>query len=401
MGRQSHTVLALMDNYSDIRPYNDPEVSLVLQRLLADPELLDTMAKLRLPRLQSRFPALLRPLVRWVLRRQLLGVTTVRQFQHIVKTYMDKMIETTTASFTVSGLENIDLGKPWLLISNHRDIALDPAFVNYAIYRNGGDTVRIAIGDNLLAKPFAADLMRLNKSFIVKRSATAPRQMLAAFKNLSAYIRHSLNDERATVWLAQREGRAKDGIDSTEPAIIKMLCMSLRKGEEDFGEFIQGLGIVPVAISYEWDPCDAAKARELSLRETQGSYLKAEFEDLQSIGMGISGQKGRVHVHFGEPLTADFTSPIEVAAAVDAQIIEQYRLQPSNIWAYKQQCGNDDWRRLPSEVLTELGDLGDASRAAFEQRMATIPADFREKAVAIYANAVIAKLRRLPSAESI
>ncbi|HCS28434.1 MAG TPA: glycerol acyltransferase [Spongiibacteraceae bacterium] len=388
-----------MDNYSNIRPYNDQEVAEVLQRLLTNAELLDTIAKLRLPRLQRWFPRLVRPLVRSVLKRQLRGVATVRELQHVIKHYMDDMIETTTTSFTVSGLENLDLRRAWLLISNHRDIALDPAFVNYALYHNGGDTVRIAIGDNLLTKPFAADLMRLNKSFIVKRSAKGPRQMLAAYKNLSAYIRHSLSEERATVWLAQREGRAKDGIDATEPAIIKMLCMSQRKGEEEFGAFIQSLGIVPVAISYEWDPCDAAKARELSLRESEGVYLKAEFEDLQSIGLGIRGQKGKVHVHFGEPLTADFATPADVAAAVDLQIIEDYRLQPSNIWAYEQQCGNDDWRRLPDDVLTELGDLSEASRLAFEQRMAGIPADHRKKAVAIYANAVLAKLRRLPPAE--
>lgn len=389
-----------MDKYSDIRPYNDLEVAEVLQRLLYNPELLDTIAKLRLPRIQRKAPALVRPLVRWVLKRQLRGVRTVRQFQAVVKNYMDEMIETTTDSFTVSGLDHLDLGRPWLLISNHRDIALDPAFVNYALYHNGGDTVRIAIGDNLLAKPFAADLMRLNKSFIVKRSTKGPRQMLAAYKNLSAYIRYSLTEENETVWLAQREGRAKNGIDVTEPAIIKMLCMSQRKGEEEFGPFIQSLGIVPVAISYEWDPCDGAKARELSLRESEGAYLKAEFEDLLSIGLGIRGQKGKVHVHFGKPLTADFTTPAEVAAAIDQQIVEDYRLQPSNIWAYEQQCGNDDWRRLPNAVLTELGDLSEASRQAFEQRMAAIPADFRQKAVAIYANAVLAKLRRLPPAEN-
>lgn len=388
-----------MENYADIRPYNDDEVAPVLARLLDNDELLNTMAQLRVSRIHRWFPWLVRPLVRSVLKRQLRGVVTIRQFQQIVKSYMDDMIETTTSSFTVSGLDNLDLGKPWLLISNHRDIALDPAFVNYALYHNGGDTVRIAIGDNLLSKPFAADLMRLNKSFIVKRSAKGPRQMLAAYKNLSAYIRHSLSEERATIWLAQREGRAKDGIDATEPAIIKMLCMSQRKGEEDFGRFIQSLGIVPVAISYEWDPCDTAKARELSLRESQGAYLKAEFEDLKSIGMGIRGQKGKVHVHFGEPLTADFATPIEVAEAIDAQVIGDYRLQPSNIWAYEQQCGDDAWRRLPDEVLTELGDLSEASRVAFEQRMASIPAEFRSKAVAIYANSVIAKLKRLPSAE--
>ncbi len=388
-----------MDSFAEIRPYNDQEVAPVLRKLLNDNELLDTIAGLRLPRLQRAFPRLVRPLVRNALRRQLRGVDTVRQFQQVVKLYMDEMIETTTGRFTVSGLDNLDLGRPWLLISNHRDIALDPAFVNYALYHNGGDTVRIAIGDNLLSKPFAADLMRLNKSFIVKRSAKGPRQMLAAYKTLSNYIRHSLTEENSTVWLAQREGRAKDGIDATEPAIIKMLCMSQRKGEESFGDFIKTLGIVPVAISYEWDPCDEAKARELTLRERDGNYLKAEFEDLKSIAMGIRGQKGRVHVHFGEPLAADFTTPAEVAAAVDQQIVQEYRLQPSNIWAYEQLTGKDDWRNLPADVLTELGDLDAGSRAEFDARIAAIPAEYRTKAVAIYANAVRAKLGRLPAAE--
>ncbi len=381
-----------MDNFADIRPYRDDEVAPVLGKLLNDRELLDTMAGLRAPRLQRWFPKLVRPLVRHVLKRQLKGVATVRQFQQVVKLYMDEMIETTTSRFTVSGLENLSLERPWLLISNHRDIALDPAFVNYALYHNGGDTVRIAIGDNLLSKPFAADLMRLNKSFIVRRSAKGPRQMLAAYRTLSSYIRHSLTEEQATIWLAQREGRAKDGIDVTEPAIIKMLCMSQKKSEEAFGDFIKTLGIVPVAISYEWDPCDAAKARELALREQDGAYHKAEFEDLQSIAMGIRGQKGRVHVHFGEPLQQDFSTPNEVAVAIDRQIVQEYRLQPSNIWAYEQQTGRDDWQQLPDDVLTELGPMNSDSQAAFQARLAGIPGAHRSKALAIYANPVIAKL---------
>src|SRR5690606_32442570 len=146
---------------------------------------------------------------------------SVADLQHIVKKYMDRMIEGTTDQFTVSGLAELPSGRPWLFMSNHRDIALDPAFLSYALYHNGHETVRIAIGDNLLSKPFAVDLMRLNKSFMVRRSAKGPRAMVAAYKTLSAYIRHSLEVDGSPIWIAQREGRAKDGIDRTEPAVIK------------------------------------------------------------------------------------------------------------------------------------------------------------------------------------
>ncbi len=381
-----------MDNFADIRPYRDEEVTAVLDRLLADRELAAAIAGLNAPRLNRALPWLVQPLVRTALRRQCRGVSDVRSFQMLIKTYMDRMIERSTSRFTVSGLEHLAADKPYLLMSNHRDIALDPAFVNYALYHNDHDTVRIAIGDNLLSKPFAADLMRLNKSFIVKRSAKGPRQMLAAYRELSSYIRHSLQEERASIWIAQREGRAKDGCDRTEPAIIKMLSMSQRKNEESFAEFIAGLNIVPVSISYEWDPCDAAKARELSLLASEGHYEKAAFEDLASIATGVQGQKGHVHVSFGRPLAGDFSGADAVAAAVDRQVIEDYVLHPSNFHAYRALVGDERWRELSGGYPAAAPALDEGSRAAFEVRMAAMPEAHRQQALAIYANPVIAKL---------
>ena len=175
-----------MDQFAEIRPYNDAEVPAVLEKLIADDELILALASLRLGAWHKPFKGLLRPLMRFFLARQLRGITTVEQFQHIVKKYMDDMIESSTSGFTVSGLDKLDPKKPYLFMSNHRDIALDPAFVNYALYHNDHDTVRIAIGDNLLTKPYVSDLMRINKSFIVKRSEKAPRLMLAAYKLLSS-----------------------------------------------------------------------------------------------------------------------------------------------------------------------------------------------------------------------
>jgi hypothetical protein len=382
----------MQDAFADIRPYRDDEVRPVLERLLGDGEFLRTIAALRLPRLARTLPGLAQWLVRRVLSREACAIDSVLELQHVVKKYMDRMIEGTTDRFTVSGLEALSPEVPWLFMSNHRDIALDPAFVNYALYHNDHDTLRIAIGDNLLSKPFAADLMRLNKSFIVKRSAKGPRAMLAAYKTLSGYIRHSLQVDEAPIWIAQREGRAKDGLDRTEPAIIKMLAMAQEKGSESFNDYINRLRIVPVAISYEFDPCDGAKARELYERSTAGSYQKGEHEDLQSIALGISGTKGDVHVSFGEPLCGEFADADAVADAVDRQIIANYVLHPTNFFAYRALHG--DYPNLPCGA--DGVPFHEAEHAAikdrFEQRIAALPEAHRPFVLAIYANPVVSRL---------
>ncbi|WP_284450114.1 1-acyl-sn-glycerol-3-phosphate acyltransferase [Spongiibacter tropicus] len=376
-----------MDEFADIRPYHDNEVRDVLDRLLIDPELIAAVASLRMPRLNRWFPGLLRPLVSRILRRQLTGVDSVAAFQSVVKVYMDQMIEGSTREFVVSGVEHLSPGKAYLFISNHRDIALDPAFVNYALYHNGLDTVRIAIGDNLLSKPFAADLMRINKSFIVQRSAKGPRQMLAAFRKLSNYIRHSLLEERASIWIAQREGRAKDGNDATEVALIKMIGMSQDKGSESFTEFVAAMNVVPVSISYEWDPLDAAKARELVQIERDGAYQKAEHEDLKSIGTGIVGNKGRVHVHFGPRMQGDYADAAALAAALDREIIGNYPLHSSNVLAYMRLHDDARWRAL------DLPEISDKQVAEFDEHFAKMPPDYRRRALEIYAQPLVNQLR--------
>lgn len=378
----------MTDHFADIRPYRDEEVAPVLARLLGDPEFLDAIANLRLGRWAKLVPSLLlRPLVRFILARELRGVADVHAMQIIIERYMRQMIERATGGFSVSGLEQLNPTGPYLYMSNHRDIAMDPAFTNYALHGNGYDTVRIAIGDNLLSKPWVSDLMRLNKSFIVKRSVSGPRELLAASRNLANYIQHSIKQEHAPVWLAQREGRAKDGVDRTEPVVIKMLSMSRDKRQQEFAGHIQGLGIVPVAISYELDPCDALKANELYQLASQGSYEKAEQEDVASIARGISGDKGRVHVSFGTPLGGDLDTPEAVAAEVDRQIIQEYCLHPTNIYAYRELYGDD--APLPDNLYLEDGDC---SEQEFEARIAAMPEPHRPYALAIYANAVVSKL---------
>lgn len=382
----------MTDPFADIRPYHDAEVRPALDRLLLDPEFLESLAKLRLPKLTARFPALVRPVVRWILRRELRNIDDVFALQTLVKKYMDRMIESSTDEFTTSGLAELNAQQPYLFMSNHRDIALDPAFVNYALYHNDRDTVRIAIGDNLLSKPFVADLMRLNKSFIVKRSAKGPRQMLAAYKQLSGYIRHSIDKDRSSIWIAQREGRAKDGFDSTEPAIIKMLTIAQNKSAESFADFVNCLHIVPIAISYEYDPCDGAKARELYEKAKQGSYRKAEHEDLKSIALGITGTKGDVHVSFGTPLCDNFAGPEDVAAEVDRQVIKNYVLHPTNFFAYKTLHGHYPDLLCGAKQVAFREDEHRDIQQKFSRRIDALPAEHRDYALAIYANPVVSKL---------
>jgi len=377
----------LTDPFADIRPYRDEEVAPVLARLLDDPEFLGVIASYRLGRWAMLAPCLLRPLVRFLLKREVRGVSDVRSVQVVIERYMDRMIESATGGFSVSGLEQLNPVRPYLYMSNHRDIAMDPAFTNFALHRNNYETVRIAIGDNLLTKPWVSDLMRLNKSFIVKRSVSGPRELLAASKNLANYMQHSILEEGAPVWIAQREGRAKDGVDRTEPAIIKMLSLSRDKRAQEFGDHIQGLGIVPVAISYELDPCDALKANELYQLASQGNYEKGEQEDVASIAQGIAGEKGRVHVTFGTPLGAGLDTPDAVAAEVDRQIISGYCLHPTNMYAYRMLHGAD--APVPGDLYLEEGDC---SQAEFEARIAAMPEAHRPYALAIYANAVVSKL---------
>ena len=358
------------DLFAEIRPYHDDEVPAALARLMADEELLAAIAHFRFPSLSRWLGWLLKPLIRSALQRRWAKVRTVRDVQMEVAHFMESMIASTTEGVTYSGLEQLDSQKGYLFISNHRDIAMDPAFVNWGLYKCGLETVRIAIGDNLLRKPCATELMRLNKSFIVKRSVKGPREMMKAFNELSAYIAHSLGDGHS-IWIAQKEGRAKDGDDKTDPAILEMFYMAGKQQKRGFAEYMQSLNIVPVAISYEFDPGDEAKARELVERAQSGSYEKGEFEDIDSIVAGIVGFKGRVHVSLGKPLSGDYDSPEELALAIDQAIHSQYRLFPSNLLAAGQADG----------VTAE-------ERQRFEARLALMPSELRETVRAMYAKPV-------------
>ena len=330
-----------MKKFDAIRPYRDEEIRKVLERLLIDREFINSIANFFHPRLSSFIPPLMRWLARSKLRSQLKNVYDVRSMQDVIAEYMDKMIHDTTTKLTHSGMENLEKGRNYLIISNHRDITLDPAFVNYMLYHAGYETLQIAIGDNLLKKPFVTDLMRLNKSFIVQRSLKG-RELLQALKTLSEYIHHCIHSGQ-NVWIAQREGRAKDGIDKTDPALLKMLAMGRR--ELSLGDSLSELHLVPVAISYEFDACDILKAEELHAIEKDGSFTKNEQTDIHSIVTGMIGFKGHVHVGFGSELGINSDEPELIAELIDEQILKNYRLSDANY--------------IAAEMLKEKGELFD------------------------------------------
>lgn len=318
------------DPYQSIRPYRDDEVEAVLQRLVRDDGCISALTRYQFPNASGPLGWLLRPLVRIAVAARVGDIESIDDFQQMVAGYMQKMIGRTTTRISCSGMEQLDPNEAYLFVSNHRDIAMDPAFVNWVRYQAGMSTVRIAIGDNLLRKPYVSDLMRLNKSFIVNRSAKG-REMMAALNQLSSYIDHSICNGHS-IWIAQREGRAKDGNDRTDPALLKMIYMAHRK-QRTLSEMVWRLNIVPVSIAYEFDPCDALKARELASVALKGAYEKSEYEDISSIVRGITGEKGDVHVAFGAPLSGEFDSPEALAAEIDRQIHSNYRLHPSNLAA--------------------------------------------------------------------
>ncbi|KJK06018.1 MULTISPECIES: 1-acyl-sn-glycerol-3-phosphate acyltransferase [Pseudomonas] len=372
-----------MGEFDAIRPYDDAEVPAVLARLLSDPAFLDILTHFRFPRMANAFGWLLKPLIARRLRKEFAGVSCVSTLQDKVEYYVDHTIERATDGVTYTGVELLKSGTAYLFLANHRDIVMDPAFVNYAVYHAGLPTPRIAIGDNLLQKPFVSDMMRLNKSFIVHRSITGRREKLAAYQLLSAYINHSIRNDGQSIWIAQAEGRAKDGDDRTDSAILKMFHMSRK--DEPFGAVIQSLNLSPVSISYEYDPCDQAKARELYIRATTGTYSKAPGEDDLSIAQGITGYKGRVHINFAPPVTAFFEDTKQLAAEIDRQILAGYRLFPVHYLAYAQWADADPALDVPAAAKVFPADELARAQTEWQRRLDACPAEQRPYLVQQYA----------------
>lgn len=315
--------------YSEIRPYRDHEFREVIDRMLNSP-----MAELLI---STVFPGIPEERIKKVLRE----INTINEFQEkVIYKAVLGLLSKTSSGLSHSGTENINKESVYLFISNHRDIILDPSLLNTVIFEKGFETAEVAIGDNLLETPWVKDLARLNKSFIVKRNLSV-RELVHSSKLLSNYIADTICQQNHSVWIAQREGRAKDGNDKTQPGLLNMLSMS---APESVKEHFMKMNIIPVSISYEHDPCDVDKLRSLYAQKFFGGYTKEKNEDNLAMRKGILGHKGKIHIHFGKSIRDEITSLPDdlhkteiiqrVGGFLDRQIIGNYRTQKSNYIAY-------------------------------------------------------------------
>ena len=318
-----------LNPFEDIAPYNDEEAAAALSKLAEHPNV---------PWI-SKYIFYNQP--ETYLRDILRSIHSVDEFQRLVMSRATEwVLEKSVRNFSYDGLSKLQAieGK-YLAMSNHRDIILDPAFTQLILHRNQMPLTEICVGDNLLKSKTIERLIRSNRMIKVIRGISA-RELYLSSQILSKYIRESITSGKSSVWIAQRQGRTKDGVDITEQGLLKMFDMS---GTGTFQENFQELNIVPLSISYEYEPCDFRKAREILISRTQ-KYVKGPKEDMHSIMTGIRQQKGNVHLNIGVPLTPD---EIEAAShcdkndryqsirhAVDIRVVEGYHLWKTNYIAY-------------------------------------------------------------------
>lgn len=372
-----------LNEFTDISPYTDAEAVEALGKLADHPAVVE-VSKAIFPDKEPEF-----------LRKILKSVKSIDEFQVLI---MNKAVEwvlsTTAHNFSYDGIGNLKkINGKFLAMSNHRDIILDPAITQVVLYRNAIPMTEIAVGSNLLTNKYIEYLIRSNRMIKVIRGINA-RQLYLSSQVLSKYIRECITSGRSSIWIAQREGRAKDGIDTTEQGLLKMLDMS---GTADFTTNFEELNIVPLSISYEYEPCDILKARERLISRTQ-KYVKGSREDLISIMTGIEQQKGNIHLNIGSPLTHD---EIEAASccnkndryqairhAVDVRIIEGYKLWKTNYIGYDMVNHTFKYRdKYTPEDVAQFTDYVEHQLDKVEKSLCR--ADLRDIFLRIYANPVV------------
>lgn len=364
-----------LHDFDDIRPFTDGELPEALQRI-AGWDLFTQVIRYIYPDLDADEA-----------RERLCAIKTVYELQStIMNDAIKRIVAMTTSKFSFSGMNHLRRGGNYLFVSNHRDITLDAFLLQHLLYEQKGDTSYIVFGNNLLSSPIMSDLFRCNKLIQMGRGGN-PRQFYESLKHLSTYIRALVVEERQSVWIAQRNGRNKDGIDATAPAMLKMLMLS---SDDESAQSLADLNIVPMSISYEWDPCDIMKTCELFQRR-RGDYVKAKDEDLNSVVTGIIAPKGHVHLAIGSPLTKKELDPpagehlTEYAAAVlDRHIQKNYHLMPTNYLAYDMMKGDTRYKMHYSASV----------RRDFAQRLSQLPdEEHRQIMIEMYANPVVTSLR--------
>ena len=373
-----------MTKFDSIRPFYDSEVNTALKSLLHHP-MMKAMMDFTFPEIEETI---------W--KDQLSRTHSIRDFQiNFVYQSIQRILEKSSEGLTTSGFEKLEPNTPYLFISNHRDIILDTSLLNVSLFDHGLVMTSSAIGDNLVQKEFLLKLSRLNRNFLVQRGLS-PRELLQSSKLMAEYMYHLLSKENRSVWIAQREGRTKDGNDATHQGVLKMIAMA--SDEQNCMDFLKKIKIVPVSISYEYYPTDALKMPQLLAISKDEEYIKEKNEDFITLLSGIIGQKKRIHIHVCDILENEYEKiKIEndnnnkqiqaLAQVIDDSILKSYKLWPTNFIAY-------DILNTTSR-FAHLYD--DKERQLFERRLEmridaeneTMKAGF----LAMYANPVVNKLK--------
>ena len=335
-----------LEEFDDIRPYRDEEVPERIASLVRDPDLIRIACRVRTPRLYRCAPLVARWVVGSFLRHRTKKIGSRDDLQSMLSWWVEQMATRTMSEFTYSGIQNVPRNEPCIYISNHRDILIDAALVNYTLFLNDLGFTQNAVGDNLFQASFGNELMRLNGSFTIVRSAKSARKLYTALMKTSRYIRETL-EAGESIWIAQREGRSKDGVDRTDPAIVKMFLLAYRQESLGIKEWLNRVNLIPVSLAYEIDPCAPMKARELYVREQTGTYTKEFGEDFRSIAQGFKGFKGKVHLSFGKALKGSFSDASVFASYVDESIRTSLRQFDTFSEAHRQFHKKTGPRRLP------------------------------------------------------
>lgn len=373
-----------MSKFDHIRPFYDSEVNEAILSVVHHP-MMKALMSFTFPDVDDSV---------WI--EQLKKTHSKRDFQvNFIYHAVQKVLEKSSEGLTTSGFEKLEKHSPYLFISNHRDIILDTSLLNVSLFDHGLIMTASAIGDNLVQKAFLHTLSRLNRNFLVQRGLP-PRELLQSSKLMSEYICQLIMRENRSVWIAQREGRTKDGNDATHQGVLKMLAMG--SDEANLMDYFSKLRIVPVSISYEYDPTDALKMPQLMAEANDEVYIKEKNEDFMTLLSGIMGQKKRIHLHVGDVLDTELT---EIAARYDntnkqiqalAQVIDDsilttYKLWPTNFIAYD----------LLHETNKYAHKYTDKEKQLFERRLEMrIDIDnktMRDGFLAMYANPVINKMK--------
>ncbi|MFD0861100.1 1-acyl-sn-glycerol-3-phosphate acyltransferase [Sungkyunkwania multivorans] len=371
-----------MTRFDDIRPYHDHEVHEALQEFKRHP-LVKVLLGFAFPNLPDN---------------EIDGILdqchSIKEFQqNVIYVALKRLLENTTEGFTTSGFDKLQPETSYLFISNHRDIVLDTSLLNVALLEHGLVMTASAIGDNLVGRPFLMALSRLNRNFLIQRDLP-PRELLKSSQLVSDYIYEMLFKEHRSVWIAQREGRAKDGDDKTQQGVLKMLAMA--SDEANIMDYFKKMKVVPVAISYEYDPTDILKVPELVAKHHDEEYVKTGNEDFNAIMKGALGKKKRIHIEIGDILEKELDEISRneqkpnkqlqaLASLIDDRIIESYKLWPSKYIAYDLMHGGDKYAQFYTEK----------EKKQFERRIERRVDRANEVAMnnylAMYANPVINK----------